>query len=354
MLIVPFDRPGLKEPAWENVIVGEEFGPLDMLVSDHAVKSYLYATDDYHPWYLHDSPFDGRIAPAALVTRPLLDLLHLEYDATRLRALHVREELELFGPLKVGQQVTVRARVEEKFLKRGEPYVVLVGYACDKDGKTLIRTRQGLILRSDVRGLVGRNDATPNNGVVTGGITAGAPTAERASHSAAIGSMIPSIRKDITLEQMFVFSFGVPNIHTDRAIAWESGLAAPIAQGLMSTGYLSQLLTDFFGVDWFESGWTSHAFIKPVSAGDTITVYGKIKERSDEASGTRVVLEVWCRNQLGELTTVGSASALVTSDGLRPILDRERRVQSYEWDADHVGTVESGKLEGDPTPRHCG
>ncbi len=46
---------------------------------------------------------------------------------------------------------------------------------------------------------------------------------------------------------MLVFSVGVPNIHTDRTIASENGLSAPIAQGLMSTGYLSQLLVGFFG-----------------------------------------------------------------------------------------------------------
>src|SRR5215831_3798222 len=103
MLVVPFDRPGLKEPSWENLVVGEEFGPLDIEVSDHAIKSYAYSIDDYHPWYLHDSPFGARIAPAALLTRPLLELLHLEYDAVRLRALHVRQELQLFGPVIVGQ-----------------------------------------------------------------------------------------------------------------------------------------------------------------------------------------------------------------------------------------------------------
>jgi acyl dehydratase len=79
----------------------------------------------------------------------------------------------------------------------------------------------------------------------------------------------------------------------------------------MSTGYLSQLLTDFFGIDWLESGWTSHAFVKPVSPGDTITVHGKIQDKRVETNGTRLVVEVWCRNQTGELTTVGCASALV-------------------------------------------
>jgi acyl dehydratase len=309
MHVVPFDRHGLKEPTWENVVIGEEFGPLEIVITDHALKSYAYAIDDYHPWYLDDSPFGGPVAPAALLTRPLLDLLQLGYDATRLRALHVREELELFGPLKVDQRVSLRARVEDRFVKRGEPYVVLVAWACDEHGKTLISTKQGLILRGDVRGLVGRGAATPNGHHATGAIDTAALTVERASRTAGIGAVIAPIRKDITLEQMFVFSFGVPNIHTDRNIALESGLAAPIAQGLMSTGYLSQLLTEFLGTDWIDSGWTSHTFVKPVWAGDTLMAHGKIRERRVDANGTRLVLDVWCRNQLGDLTTVGSASA---------------------------------------------
>jgi acyl dehydratase len=282
------------------------------VISEHAVKSYVYAIDDYHPWYLLDSPFGRRIAPATFVTRPLLDLLYLEYDAMRLRALHVREELELFGPLKVGEHVTLRARVEDKFLKRGEPYIVLTGQACDDHGKTLITTRQALILRGDVHGLVGRGAATPGSRHATGVITAGVPTVERASRTPEIGAVLSGISKDISLEQMFVFSCGVPNIHTDRTIALESGLAGPIAQGLMSTGYLSQLLTNFFGTDWFDRGWTSHAFIKPVFAGDRLTVHARIQESRHEEKGTRLMLDVWCRNQVGDLTTVGTASALVS------------------------------------------
>lgn len=183
MIVIPFDRPGLKEPAWENVVVGEEFGPLDVVISDYAVKSHVYAIDDYHPWYLHDSPLGDRIAPATMLTRALLDLVYLEYDAIRLRALHVREELELFGPVKVGQHVTLRARVTDKFLKRGEPFVVFAADASDDDGKTLIRTKQTEIFRSDVRGLVGRHAATPKSRVVTGAVSAGH---QRRSEQAAV------------------------------------------------------------------------------------------------------------------------------------------------------------------------
>jgi acyl dehydratase len=312
MMVVPFDGPDLKEPTWENVVIGEEFGPLDIVLSDHAVNSYTYAVDDYNPWYVHDSPFGGKIAPDALVGRALLDLMNLRYDAKHLRALHVREEVELFGPVKVGQRLTLRSRVTDKFLKRGEPRIVFDAQACDEEGKTLIRAKHTELFRGDVRGGVGQPSASPNSNAASDPIGAETPTVDRSSCSPDIGAVLPTLSKKITTEQMFVFSFGVPNIHTDPATASKAGLAGPIAQGLMSSAYISQLLVNFFGPDWFGSGWTSHAFVKPVSAGDTLTVHGKIQNKQAEAEGIRLIVEVWCRNQEGELTTIGCASALVT------------------------------------------
>jgi acyl dehydratase len=197
-------------------------------------------------------------------------------------------------------------------MKRGEPYVVFAADASDEDGKTLLRTNQTELFRSHVGGLVGRHAAARKNDLVISANSTAALVAKRASHTADVGSPLPSIGKKITPEQMFVFSCGVPNIHTDPTIAAECGHSAPIAQGLMSTGYLSELLVDFFGLDWFEGGWTSHAFIRPVSPGDTITVQGKIRDKRAETNGTRLDLEVWYRNQADELTTVGSATAVVS------------------------------------------
>jgi acyl dehydratase len=311
MIIVPLDRAGLKKPVWESIEVGEEFGPLETAISDHDVKSYAYAVDDFHPWYLQDSPFGGRVAPATLLAVALLNLLHLTYDSRAVRGLHAREEVELFGPVGLGQPVTLQARIADKFVKRGEQYIVVTARASANDGKTLIRTRQTAILRREVGPVAGRRTAAPSDDVVTGAIATGAPMAGLASRNAEIGAILPALTKTVTFEQMTVFSFGPRSIHTDRDAAAESGLPGPIAQGLMSTCYLSQLLVGFFGAAWFVSGWTSHAFIKPVAAGDTLAVHGRIREKRAETRGTRLVLEVWCRNQIGELTTVGSASALV-------------------------------------------
>jgi acyl dehydratase len=54
------------------------------------------------------------------------------------------------------------------------------------------------------------------------------------------------------------------------------------------------------------------AFIKPVYAGDRLTVHGVVKDKRPENDGTRVVVEVWCENQHGDKTAVGTASGLIS------------------------------------------
>jgi 3-hydroxybutyryl-CoA dehydratase len=58
----------------------------------------------------------------------------------------------------------------------------------------------------------------------------------------------------------------------------------------------------------------SMTFIKPVYVGDRLTVHGVVTEVRPEPSGaTRVVVEVWCENQQGEKTAVGTAGGTLTS-----------------------------------------
>jgi acyl dehydratase len=310
MIAVPV-AAGLKEPIWENIEVGEEFGPVETAISDHDLKSYAYAVDDFHPWYVQDSPFGGRVVPPALLSIALFNLLYLKYDRGLVQGLHAREELQLFGPVVLGQPVKLCARVADKFRKRGEQYIVVEGHASDDRGRTLIRTTQAEILRKDVGDVLGRQGAARSNHLISGAIGDRARVAV-ASPSTDVGGMLPALTKNVTFEQMTVFSFGTRSIHTDRDAALESGLEGPIAQGLMSTCYLSEMLVNFFGARFFETGWTSHAFIKPVSAGDTITIHGKVQDKRAEATGTWLLLDIWCSNEKGQLTTVGGASAVVT------------------------------------------
>jgi acyl dehydratase len=123
------------------------------------------------------------------------------------------------------------------------------------------------------------------------------------------GLALPTLAKEISQRKIDVYSGVKPHsIHTDEAWARRKGFRAPLAQAMMSTAYVSELMTRFLGAGFVKGGTMSMVFIKPVYAGDRLTVHGVVKERRAEADGTRVVVEVWCENQDGEKTAVGTAS----------------------------------------------
>jgi len=129
----------------------------------------------------------------------------------------------------------------------------------------------------------------------------------------AVGGKLPTFKKTIVQRQIDCFSGVRPNsIHTDEEWARKKGFRAPLAQAMMSTGYVSQLMVNLLGPDFARGGTMSMAFIKPVYAGDRLTAHGVVKDRQSENGATRVVVEVWVENQHGEKTAVGHATGLVS------------------------------------------
>ena len=127
----------------------------------------------------------------------------------------------------------------------------------------------------------------------------------------AIGDELPTLTKTIAQRQIDCYSGVRPHsIHTDPEWARQKGFKAPLAQGMMSTAYVSQLMTRFAGAGFVKGGRMSVSFIKPVLVGDMLTVRGRVKSREPEGRATRVTVEVWCENQDGVKTMVGTASAL--------------------------------------------
>lgn len=126
------------------------------------------------------------------------------------------------------------------------------------------------------------------------------------------GTTLSPLTKEISQRKIDVYSGVKPySIHTDEAWARTKGFKAPLAQAMMSTAYVSELMMRFLGPGFVKGGTMSMVFIKPVFAGDRLTVHGVVKERVAEVAGTRVVVEVWCENQHGDKTAVGTASGLL-------------------------------------------
>lgn len=128
----------------------------------------------------------------------------------------------------------------------------------------------------------------------------------------AIGQEIAPIVKEMTIERMSrpLMAGGNP-IHYDATFAAHAGLPAPIATGVMSSAFLSEMLTKAFGVEWMRSGSIDVKFIRPIYAGDTVTARGRITDKRDTSTGVRIALQLWCETQRGEPVTVGTASVVV-------------------------------------------
>jgi len=137
--------------------------------------------------------------------------------------------------------------------------------------------------------------------------------ATRVEPKTTVGEALPSLVKDISQRRIDVYSGVKPHsIHSDDAWARQKGFRACLAQGMMSTAYVSQMMVKLLGPGFATGGTMSMAFLKPVYAGDRLTVHGVIKDKQSDTGATQVVVEVWVENQHGEKTAVGHATGLMS------------------------------------------
>ena len=128
------------------------------------------------------------------------------------------------------------------------------------------------------------------------------------------GDEISGTPKEMTLDLMQRFSGhldGGVNIHTNEKMAIEAGLPEPIAQGMMSYGYILEMIITEFGHRWLNGGELQVAFLQYVFPGDTITAKGKVVRKETDSSGIKITLKVWCLNQRNEKVVAGSATGLI-------------------------------------------
>jgi 3-hydroxybutyryl-CoA dehydratase len=99
-----------------------------------------------------------------------------------------------------------------------------------------------------------------------------------------------------------------PSIHTDDDIARAHGLPGRVADGMVSTNWLSSILVETFGDAYLRGGSLRTRYRRPITedaAVDTVVRVRGVKEQSDERE---LMLDVWCETQDGERRTVGEAS----------------------------------------------
>ncbi len=300
---------------YENIELGEGFGPIEEVVDDYKLKKFAFMMDDYHPWYFGDSPFGKRIGHAALLANDLLQLFTEVYDPNTVVGLHTQEELWFVSPVFVGERVRLYGKYVEKYERRGKGYVVMEADARGKDGRVLLRHRGVEILHIEPGPVVGKSTAEAAETRVTGEYRKDVEPVAKARPGILPGTPLAPLVKQIMQDQIAVFS-GVGkhlrNIHTDIEVARKGGLSNTLAQGMMETIYLTEMLTSFFGPSWFTTGWEKMKFIAPIFSGETVTARGVVTGETHDAEGARLELEIWVENEAGKMTAAGWASARVS------------------------------------------
>ena len=131
------------------------------------------------------------------------------------------------------------------------------------------------------------------------------------------GQGIPSVTKSITEASILGFeSTGIldrDNIHNNPELAAKRlGTTYTLASGRMAITYASECLRKFFGAEAFNhTGTVNLKFLRPVKAGDTITVTGAVSATEDIEGGTKVSVDLFCDNQDGNRTAIGIGTAVI-------------------------------------------
>ena len=98
------------------------------------------------------------------------------------------------------------------------------------------------------------------------------------------------------------------NIHTDEAFAKAQGLPTAIADGMMSTNWISSMLTVAFGAAYLERGELRTKYIRPVPVGIVARTRGRITAVDSTHDGAcTIVMQVWIEDESEELLTEGDA-----------------------------------------------
>lgn len=129
-----------------------------------------------------------------------------------------------------------------------------------------------------------------------------------------VGYQINPISKKVTQEKInkYARASGDFNpLHLDEEFAGKTIFKGTIAHGLLSVAYISELMTSWLGEDWLEGGELDVTFLHPVRPGDIITAGGRVVECVQAGEATRVVCEVYCKNQRDEMVIKGTTSCLV-------------------------------------------
>ncbi len=282
-----------------EVYVGRDYGGETYDVDMDRVAAYIAGTGDDNPWYREDSPLGVPVAPALILHSAVYRTVEW-YLPNIYGNLHARQEWEVFAPVMIGERLTTRAVIVDRYLKRDREYLVNEVIVTNASGRVVSRSRthQSFLLPEQTRpGFVVDRDREKDS-------KRSFKVGERG------GEPIDAPMRVISEEMCMAFSGPARNYHTDRAKAVDLGFPEIVVQGMLSVCLVAEMMTRRFGLGFYHGGRMDLRLVNVLWGSDTTGPKGRIVERRPEGKRTRAEVEVWCEKADGTKTIVGSASAL--------------------------------------------
>jgi acyl dehydratase len=305
--------PTFKDPTYENVYIGETFGPVELVLDDYFLRSYAYALDDYSGMEIVDGLAKPvGFVPPHMIVSDLMQIFLTVYDRDKVVGLHQKEEVVHYKPVPVGARLVLTGTYIDKYMKRGKGYTVLESVARDEAGDIVVLQRSTEVMRMPEDVKVGTGSAQPDRRVSPRELPD--ERIDRIHAGTPVGSALRPMTKEVRQAQMSVFTgaeFHKQGIHTNLDIARQAGLRDCIAQGMMESCWASQYLSALFGETFLSTGRHFSTYLTPIYPKDVITIEGVVANRQVEDGGVRVEIEFWLRNQEGQTSAVGYGSAVV-------------------------------------------
>jgi acyl dehydratase len=280
--------------SYDAIEVGKRYGPYKYPLAARIAR-HLEAIENEHPWHHGRSPWGPPVAPPSILGQAAIRFLD-QVAPVPPGTLHARQEIETAAALRLDRLPIGYGQFTDKYERRGRRWFVF---------ETRWRDETGLIIGKSrlTMAFPGKEPGTGN-------------PEQAAAAPSRVGELAP-VTRTLTQERMTAFSEDSANalrgssIHVHPEVAKAAGFPATVAQGLMAADYISEIMENTLGKDWYADATLSLAFLKPMLCGDTISVSGRLQQAAVEGAVERRVYEVWAENARGETVVAGTASSLV-------------------------------------------
>jgi len=298
---------GFPTISYDILDIGQDFRSDDRLIRPEDVETYAFAVEDHDPWFFAPGPFGGPIAHPTILANQALLLRHNHYVVPA--GLHARMIYDFVAPIPLGTRARTLGKLAEKYVRRDKPYMVTEYETSTEAGEPLVSGRfVQMIFKDETAPAAGSSRRPePDAPAFDPSIT----KAEGRGGSLELGQTLPELSRTLQQRQIDMYSDVRPlSIHTDEDWAKAKGFRTTIAQGMMSTAYVSTLMTAAVGEGFVAGGRMDARFLRPVFCGDTLMISGTVTGFSRDGDRVRVHVEVAARNEDGEQTLAATSSAL--------------------------------------------